>query len=782
MQEIKHHEYNEERERLENTQKAIDTFVGDSGRRQSAGADEWSSAALDQHNYEVIQKYQDGRTNPYFGRFDFRADSADDAEKIYLGYQALNLGRYEVIDWRAPIGSLFAGGNAEKQSYRAPEGIIHGRLLLRRRFVIHNGELQQITDEFDRRPHINVEHKVVEFTSNEEYLLQELYSRGDPRLQDIVKTIQKQQDDIIRARHDRIVLINGVAGSGKTSIAIHRMAYLLYPASKTNINASRSIIFCPNPIFLHYVEDLLPKLGERNVHQTTFADWALSRMQLVGKYSIVDTSQKVFLDSHSDREFLRKLWKRARLKGAVRMKQLLNNYSRYLLRIQAIPEKGLAYHQIGEIRLDFYFSQSEINNAINDALSEQFDSLAKARENALFTLRKLIDRKYDEDVDSKAKDLAKQADSLEAAANEIEDSEERNLLVEEAKSHRGFRNRAFSIPITKRKIVSLVNALLQKDFDLIWKQVNFVDDYYALFQNRELLAELAKDALTSDEIQIMGDTNSKPKVIEIEDLAPLLYFYELVFGKFSGKYDHIIVDEVQDFSPLQLELIYSTCNDYSMTLVGDIAQGIHEYRGVSTWSELTDVFPQEKFSLENITQSYRSTQELVTFANEILKQIRKDHPMLAEPFARKGKPPSIIHISSKERMKDQLLSRIQKFLDNGFKNIAIIVKTAEEAMSLIAFLDVAGVNLAANIEQIETEFKYTGGVVVLPVVLTKGMEFEAAIIYNVNEVEFSSQKIYDGRLLYVGVTRALHELQILYTGELSGFLKSAKQKAIFEQF
>ena len=219
-----------------------------------------------------------------------------------------------------------------------------------------------------------------------------------------------------------------------------------------------------------------------------------------------------------------------------------------------------------------------------------------------------------------------------------------------------------------------------------------------------------------------------------------------------------------------------------MTLVGDIAQGIHEYRGVSTWSELTDVFPQEKFSLENITQSYRSTQELVTFANEILKQIRKDHPMLAEPFARKGKPPSIIHISSKERMKDQLLSRIQKFLDNGFKNIAIIVKTAEEAMSLIAFLDVAGVNLAANIEQIETEFKYTGGVVVLPVVLTKGMEFEAAIIYNVNEVEFSSQKIYDGRLLYVGVTRALHELQILYTGELSGFLKSAKQKAIFEQF
>lgn len=327
----------------------------------------------------------------------------------------------------------------------------------------------------------------------------------------------------------------------------------------------------------------------------------------------------------------------------------------------------------------------------------------------------------------------------------------------------------------------MVGALLQKDFDQIWKQVNFIDDYYSLFKDKDLLAKLANNVFTGDEIQILSNAVVKPDVIEMEDLAALLYFHELVNGKFNVKYDHIIIDEVQDFSPLQLELIYATSNENSMTLVGDIAQGIHAYRGISAWSELTDIFPQEKISLENVTQSYRSTQELVSFANEVLKQIRKDHPMLAEPLARQGKPPVIVHVSVPDKLKEELLSRIQTFQKSGFKNIAIIVKTTEEAMSLISFLDVAGLNPEATIKQIETEFKYTGGLVVLPVILTKGMEFEAVIIYNASETEYSSQKIYDGRLLYVGITRALHEMQILYTGEPSGFFKLAKQRAKTEE-
>lgn len=782
MQANKHPEYNEENERLEHTQKAIDAFVGDSARRNmNAGADEWSNIALDKHNRERISKYRAARDNPYFGRFDFQSDHAEEAEKIYLGYQALNLGRYEVVDWRASIGSLFAGSTADKQSYRSPRGIVKGRLLLRRRFKIDGHGLQQITDEFDHRSQVKTEHKRVEFTSNQEFLLQELYSRGDPKLQDIVKTIQKQQDDIIRARHDRVVVINGVAGSGKTSIAIHRMAYLLYPASHTNIRASRSIIFCPNPIFLHYIEDLLPRLGERDVQQTTFADWALTRMQIRGKYKVIDSSQNTFLNSHADRELLKKLWQRARLKGSLKIKGLVQKYAEHLKHQHVIPEKGLAYHQVGELKLDFVFSADEISNAIKTALDAEFVSLKRARESALFSLRQLIQQKYDDDVFAKEKELLNQADLLEEAARNIENPEEKNLLIDEAKSYRAFRTRAFSIPIIRQRTTSLVSALLQKDFDQIWKPIHPVDDYLSLFKDQNLLSELSKGILSAEEVLLLVSDSGKAGAIEMEDLAALYYFHELVNGKFEGKYDHIIVDEVQDFSPLQLELIYSVTNENSMTLVGDIAQGIHAYRGISVWSELTDIFPQDKISLENITQSYRSTQELVDFANDVLKQIRKDHPLLAKPFARHGKQPVIMQVSGPSQLKQDLLARIRTFQKSGFKNIAVIVKTMEQAISLLSFLEAAGTNPEVTMQQLETEFKYSGGLVVLPVTLTKGMEFEAVILYNASEAEFNSQKAYDGRLLYVGVTRALHEMQILYTGELSGFLKMAKQKAKLEK-
>lgn len=167
--------------------------------------------------------------------------------------------------------------------------------------------LEKISDEFDRRKNVSQEDKQVEFISNEQYLLEQLYTRGDPRLQDIVKSIQEKQDKIIRARHDQVVIINGVAGSGKTSVAIHRLAYLLYPGNENKINASRTIIFCPNPIFLHYIEDLLPSLGEKDVKQTTFAAWAIEKMRRQD-LQVVDSSQDMFLSPNQNRDILKQCW------------------------------------------------------------------------------------------------------------------------------------------------------------------------------------------------------------------------------------------------------------------------------------------------------------------------------------------------------------------------------------------------------------------------------------------------------------------------------------------
>ncbi len=389
----KHPEYEKEDKRLKNTQKAIDFFVKSKGQQKAKGADEWSSIVLSAHNLEIVDQYQRARQDPYYGRFDFHSEAASKSETIYLGYQSLNLGDYEVIDWRAPICSLFASSNAEEQSYIAPDGEIKGKLLLRRRFLLTNGALNKIMDELDYRPEYQGKKSVpVIQESIQDFLLQELYTRGDPELQDIVKTIQKQQDNIIRSRHDRVVVINGVAGSGKTSIAIHRMAYLLFPGNRTNIKASQSIIFCPNPIFLHYIEDLLPKLGERNVRQTTFFQWALDLMQSPN-LKIVDTLHDLIVNPDSDPEALKSRWQSAHLKGSVRFEKVLEKYANYLVNFgQNYPNASLVYTDIGALRINFIFTPDEIINFIEDAIRIYSANMEQARSSAWYSIAKSIEK------------------------------------------------------------------------------------------------------------------------------------------------------------------------------------------------------------------------------------------------------------------------------------------------------------------------------------------------------------------------------------------------------
>ena len=777
-----HPDNDNENVRLQGTIKAIDNFIDDSSKRKSTGANEWSSIALKKHNQDLRGKYRYRRENPYYGRMDILSEAANKLDEIYIGYESLDLGKYEVIDWRAPIATLYAGGTAKAQSYNAPEGKIKVQLFLRRRITIQHGEIQDISDEFDHRSKQEAHAKKVEPKTNEEFLLNELYSRGDPNLQDIVKTIQEQQNNIIRARHDQIVIINGVAGSGKTSIAIHRMAYLLYPASNTHIQAARSIIFCPNPIFLHYIEDLLPKLGERNVRQTTFADWALSQMRLVSQYRVMDSSLNIFLDPKSDQDLLNRLWKRAQQKGNIKIKQLLEHYIEYLKHNQIYPTENFVYPKIGEFELDFEFSPDEIRTICEECAKDPLASLNEIRESAWLRLRVLTGKKYDANVWKKANKIKLESEievmALERslALTSDDDKKKQESLKNEIKRKRNassfFRDQAFRNSITKNMTTNQVEVLLKQEFIHVWTPFNAPILYYALLENTELLIQLSIGLFSPEEIEALHTVRKDKDIIENEDIAAVLCFYNMIYNRDNIKYDHIIIDEVQDFSPLQLDQIYERSTNDSMTLVGDMAQGIHSYRGLSTWKDLDDVLPQDKVSFENIVQSYRSSHEIVTFANEILKQYRKK-PLLAQPFARRGSLPVVIHVKTPEIYNYLLLKRIQALQSKGRKNIAVIVKTMSKAIALINMLNMVDIKSTVTADQVEKDFKYLGGFIVLPVNLAKGLEFESVILYQANEQEYNMSKVFDGGLLYVAITRALHELEIMYSGRLSGFLSTA---------
>lgn len=770
MNNEQHPEYEFEKKRLEHTQKAIDKYSGKSQANKSAGVDAWSRVSLQKHNFRVSEDYKRQRHSPYFIRVDFVELGSDLPEQWYIGYRALNLGEYEVYDWRAPVGKLAAGSSAERQAFARTQG----RLLLRRRFEI-NHVLEKISDEFDRRKNVSQEDKQVEFISNEQYLLEQLYTRGDPRLQDIVKSIQEKQDKIIRARHDQVVIINGVAGSGKTSVAIHRLAYLLYPGNENKINASRTIIFCPNPIFLHYIEDLLPSLGEKDVKQTTFAAWAIEKMRRQD-LQVVDSSQDMFLSPNQNRDILKQCWNRARRKGSLKFKQLMDRYVTHLQQKRSYSAQDLSYLQQGELQLDFIFYAQEIVGILDRNFEKSSTTLSSTRESAWADLRNLIKKKYEDAVWKKSDELKarseEQAIILENILPDVENEDEQNNLREEIKilrkKHEDFRDFAFRTSRVSTPHYYLVESALKKDFDNLWPPIDALGLYQELFGNKALLSNLCQGLFTQEDVDTFASSRFAPSNIEMEDLAGVMYFHQRIMGGDNTKYDHIVIDEAQDFSPLQILLIYEKSIANSLTLVGDTAQGIHAHRGISKWEELLPIFPEKNISQYVVEQSYRSTVEIVELGNVVLRKLIINKPVLAVPLNRHGTHPKINKVNDFSKLNAELVTLVKLLISRKQKSIAVITKTVQDAKHLITLLESYGVNLEVSRSQIDGEFKYKGGLVVLPVTLTKGLEFESVIIYDASDEQY--QTSYDGRLLYVAITRALHELYILYTDKISDFL------------
>lgn len=216
-----------------------------------------TDAMVDWTNSQIEQtiKYQQIQKKPYFGRIDFKME--DEVIQVYVGIYGFNYENYNYIfDWRAPISNLFYDYGLGKARYEAPIGIVEGNIILRRQYKIENGIIKRIIES--------------EININDEVLQEVLSDNSSDKMKNIVTTIQKEQNEIIRNTSNKYMIIQGVAGSGKTSVALHRIAYLLYKES--DLSYSNILIFAPNDIFTEYISDVLPELGERNVLNTTWND------------------------------------------------------------------------------------------------------------------------------------------------------------------------------------------------------------------------------------------------------------------------------------------------------------------------------------------------------------------------------------------------------------------------------------------------------------------------------------------------------------------------------
>ncbi|MEI7025863.1 HelD family protein [Paenibacillus sp. y28] len=730
--------YQEEEARLDKTLGVIDMQRARLEAVPRYTGDVFIEQVMEASREAARQQLAVAEKEPYFGRLDFQEDGHD-VSALYIGktgVQEEEGSRLLVIDWRAPAASVFYSftGSDEKATYEAPEGVIEGTVHLKRNLVVRNRELQRMVDTYDREGG--------QAGLADDFLLYRLGENKDNKLRDIVSTIQAEQDRIIRAPRQLGLIIQGVAGSGKTTVALHRLAYLLYQY-RDSMRAERMMILAPSRMFLDYISGVLPELGVGDIRQTTFSDWAL---ELIGEpVALVDERDELDARFAPAGEGATPSAKGRKRAGA----------AEDAAAVEASGRSGLDSESAGGPVLPGRWKGSadflKLLEACMDAYEEAYLPWGPfaAWEGKGISGDQLHTWFYEE---YKHYPIAKRRERLEARmkrwvemqVNEIGDPKRRKEMKQKAGA----------------KLKSWLKA---------WEQDTVIGLYRRLFDPDrrgrlpgELLAGIPEE-IARDTVKLLAKKRVTP-----EDLPPLLYLHDRLHGVDSAQmYDHLVVDEAQDFSPFQIALLQRHVRNNSFTILGDLSQSIHDYRGITAWHEFIDLFGEAASAYYELDRSYRSTMEIVHFAAEVLKRSGAALP-LPVPVFRSGEPVAVREVEAAQEV-TAIVDEIRQAQAAGAVTIAVVGRTDRDCARLNAELTEAGLELT----RIEAgQQAYLGGISVVPVYLTKGLEFDAVLIAGVDGKAYTRSER-DAKLLYVGCTRALHRLTLFYTGEPSPLLATA---------
>lgn len=688
-------------------------------------------ATIHEANKRKLNQLRRAEDKPYFGRIDFKELGKSGYETFYVGKTSLTKkddNKMLIIDWRAPMASLYYSGEIGEVMYKAPGGLIIGDLELKRQYEIQKKELINIFDKG--------------LTPMDEYLQTALWEKKDNRLKDIVNTIQSEQNDIIRADKGKVLIVQGVAGSGKTTIVLHRIAYLMYTYQEI-FDAEKLLIIVPNNLFLNYISDVLPDLGVEEIKQSTFEDIVMSLLDTEYKLADIETKFYKLLDYQNlSAEYRKNLQLSSFFKGSMILKNIIDKYV-IDLSSSLVPKIDLKINGI------IIYSYDEVLKMYEEdykylPIVPRSKRIQKYIESNISDRVKTIQEKVTRKCDKKIKELKDSVEDIETIRDKI-------IRVYDKRDM-----------INKNLEDSMYKAI-KRYFDQ-WEDLDILTLYKGLISDCEKLEKYSNGELDKGNITFISDYSKKifdNEMLEREDLAALLYLHLKLEGlSLKGKYNHIIVDEAQDYSELQMYILRQLSSNDSFTIVGDISQGIHSYKGIGNWKELMDnVFTGSDKELLSLKKCYRSTMEIMNFANQVIKKWRKEEITLAEPVLRSGDKPLIIKKNNDNEIINDIALRINEVKEEGHKSIAVICKTTEESTKVCQALKNV---MDDNIHLItDKDTSYGGGVVVIPTYLSKGLEFDAVIIFNCSNDNYIDDELHI-KLLYVSITRPLHKLFIYY--------------------
>ena len=642
------------------------------------------------------------KERPYFARIDFKDDKKQNKEKIYIGkIGVLDLdGNIVITDWRAPISTLYYDSNLGRVEYIAPEGIVKGDMSLKRQIIISN---KRVTDIFD-----------VDSVSDDELLKPYLGANADNRLKNIVASIQGEQNYIIRKGIEKNIVVQGVAGSGKTTVALHRIAYLMYNNSD-KYKADQFMVIGPNKFFINYISNVLPDLDAGNAVQLTIEELAKKFIDEDILFEDVTKNLSDIIDDGIEKEYLK-------FKNSMEYYRLLDNY---LNNIEDgfIWAKGLVINNIQIL------SKEDIENVYKtvngNSVSQKLEMTSKVIANRL---------KNNNDVYEYIKNSM---DTL--CQNEKDVDKKRNLIKKEFDMLKDLTSTGFEKQLKKLLNIDKVKVL------------KIYSDFIESLNNMD---ELKKDTL-----QLL-----KKKICQNEDIAALLYIKYYLFGneKFK-KYRQVVVDEAQDFGKFTFYMLKLLISNATFSVFGDVAQGIYSYKSIDDFNEiLEDVFKEAEYI--KLKKSYRTSIEIMNEANKISKEIGLDEAL---PVIRSAGPVIKSKVNKLDK-ENYIVNQVKKYKEAGFKSIAIIYKNQKELVNM---------NKKLKENSIESEIiykdqeKYDGGICLLTSYLSKGLEFDVVIIADAQDDIYKYNNKLDMKLLYVSMTRALHKLELVYENNICRFLK-----------
>lgn len=591
---------------------------------------------------------------PYFGRIDFLEKKEN--SKVMPTYIGIHTfydpeSRATLIhDWRAPVSSMFYDHELGEAGYRSPSGEIKGVISLKRQYRIRGGKMEFMIESA--------------LTVHDDILQKELSSNADDKMKNIVATIQREQNRIIRNEDIRTLIIQGVAGSGKTSIALHRIAYLLY-TFRDSISSKDILIISPNKVFSDYISNVLPELGEETVPETSMEQILSGVLEHKYKYQTYFGLVNELLEKPSS-----SLINRIAYKASF---AFISELDKFILHIEN------TYFKAADVKLTKYITIPA------PFIEEQYLRFNR------YPIRRRFDAMADYMLDM--------------------------LKIQYT----------FTVTTTGRN-------LLKKEIRLMFAGNNDIQVYKDFFKwtNNPGMFKMRK-----------GHT------LEYSDLAPLAYLHLALEGNGNQPFrvKHLLIDEMQDYSPIQYKVIQKLfpCRK---TVLGDAGQSVNPY-GSSTAETIQKSLTASE--IMKLCKSYRSTFEITDFAQKI-------HPNAElEPVARHGEKPQILQFGSAVEELSGIMGLISTYRKSGYKSLGIICKTEQQARKMADMLK----SYANDISFLSSQSSaFVQGIVITSAHMAKGLEFDEVIIPQTDERNYRSE--IDKSMLYVAVTRAMHRLTLTF--------------------